>query len=437
MFPDVDKRRPMRDDSADDAPAVGDGPAALKPRWRRTPDWRVLPPPDAALEIAVIVPVRNEAQGLPATLRALASQRDEAGRPLDPRRFEIIVLANNCSDASAAVIRRFAAARPRTRLHVVEVTFPRSCAHVGHARACLMNEACRRLAMTAGPRGVIASTDGDTRVAPDWLAATLTEMRCGVDAVGGRIVMDDAEPAPRGLVRMTRRDHAYQTLRSRLEHAIDPDPCDPWPRHHQHFGASLAVTVDAYRTVGGLPAEPFLEDEAMVEALRERDLKLRHSDRVVVVTSNRRHGRVAVGLSWQLREWAELARVKVEAMVPVPSAWAAELHARRRLRECWRAMRANRETGSDAAGRVARDAGKAVVAELAAELAVAAAWLERCVVESDTFGALWRAVGERRARLRRRVDALPMSDAIVALRELLASERRRQRPQRLSSRSSR
>ena len=31
---------------------------------------------------------------------------------------------------------------------------------------------------------------------------------------------------------------------------------DPWPRHYQHFGASLAVTADAYRRAGGLPPVP-------------------------------------------------------------------------------------------------------------------------------------------------------------------------------------
>jgi len=47
-------------------------------------------------------------------------------------------------------------------------------------------------------------------------------------------------------------------LLAELEGWLDPDPADPLPRHHQHFGASLAVTVDAYRRAGGLPSMPGL-----------------------------------------------------------------------------------------------------------------------------------------------------------------------------------
>ena len=70
-------------------------------RRRRRPDWKRLPPPHPSLELSVVMPVRDEARRLPAALRALASQRDADGTPFDPRRFEIIVLANNCSDAEA------------------------------------------------------------------------------------------------------------------------------------------------------------------------------------------------------------------------------------------------------------------------------------------------------------------------------------------------
>lgn len=47
-----------------------------------------------------------------------------------------------------------------------------------------MNEAWRRLSTTSGGSGLIASTDGDTRMGPGWLAATLAEVRAGADAVG-------------------------------------------------------------------------------------------------------------------------------------------------------------------------------------------------------------------------------------------------------------
>ncbi len=70
---------------------------------------------------------------------------------------------------------------------------PDGLAHVGHARRLLKDDACHRLLRLGRPRGVIASTDGDSRVAPTWLAATLAEIAHGADAVGGRIVISDDE----------------------------------------------------------------------------------------------------------------------------------------------------------------------------------------------------------------------------------------------------
>ena len=60
-------------------------------------------PPLPQCEVSVIVPVKDEAQTLVATLTALANQTDLNGQPLNPLTYEIIVLANNCIDESAAI----------------------------------------------------------------------------------------------------------------------------------------------------------------------------------------------------------------------------------------------------------------------------------------------------------------------------------------------
>ena len=387
---------------------------------RRRPDWSGLALPNPSLRVSVIVPVRNEARRLPRALRALAGQRELDGTPFDPTLFEVIVLANNCTDASAEVVRRFAARNPALAVHVVEACFPDDVAHVGHARSCLMNEACRRLRRTAGDAGVIASTDGDTRVAPDWLAATLCEIDAGADAVGGRILHDDDVALPTRLVAVARRDALYQRLRVRLEHALDPDPADPWPRHHQHFGASLAVTVAAYRRVDGMPAEPFLEDEALYLRLRRHDMRVRHSDRVSVVTSRRRRGRVAVGLSWQLREWQTSIEAGREPTVADPRGWASALGWRRQLRSAWRA-RIERGAAIKALSSVERE----VLSALAEMLGSSGAGLVRKWRGAASFGAFWHEVEPGLLAGRRRTPAaLPMRDAVVALRTLIDRSRK-------------
>ena len=50
----------------------------------------------------------------------------------------------------------------------------------------------------------------------------------------------------------------------------------PPPRHTEASGASLAVTVDAYRRVGGISAIAAGEDPAFVRALWMMDARVRH-----------------------------------------------------------------------------------------------------------------------------------------------------------------
>jgi len=129
---------------------------------------------------------------------------------------------------------------------VVEVKWPAAIANVGRARRALMDVASQRLLDAGTAHGIIISTDADTRVATDWLAATVPAIDAGADAVGGRIVTEVDDALPATAQRLMRLDDRYRLWRERLACLIDPDPGDPWPRHHQHFGASLAVTETAY-----------------------------------------------------------------------------------------------------------------------------------------------------------------------------------------------
>ncbi|WBA41673.1 glycosyltransferase [Hymenobacter canadensis] len=366
--------------------------------------WQHLAPPAATLAVCVIIPAKDEASQFPETLAALAAQVDEHGQPLPPGSYEVLVLANNCHDRTAAVVRNFAYSHPLMVVQVAEVVLAAPEAHVGRARRLLMDEACRRLEQTAGSRGIIASTDADTRVAATWLAATQAEFAAGADAVGGRIYPEAV--AGEVCVRRTHlRDARYRLLRARLEALLDPDPADMWPRHHQHFGASLALTVAAYRLVGGLPVVPYLEDEALWQALRSHDLRLRHSPKVCVSTSGRHQGRVEVGLSWQLREWASLLHQQREPYVESGASLAAEWQARRQLRQLWK------ETQAQSA-RVPH------CVQLAAALSVPASGLARELAAVTSFGMLWEWVMQHRARWRRQ-RLVPLTQAILELRQLL------------------
>jgi hypothetical protein len=264
-----------------------------------------VPRPRTGCALTIVIPVRDEEATLPATLAAIAGQVDTDGQPLDPDLFDIILLVNNATDRSAAVASAFGTAHPALALHVVEVDLPEDEAHVGRARRLLMDTAAARLPAN----GVIATTDADTVVAPDWVAMTLAEFSNGVDVVTGRILVDPAgfaeQPVAARLFHL--RDVTYRALVTELEARLDPDPFDPWPRHFQHFGPSIAVTVDAYRRAGGMPPLPSLEDVAFYDRLRHIGARIRHSPAVRVVTSARPEGRTGFGFAVQLRLWAEMA----------------------------------------------------------------------------------------------------------------------------------
>lgn len=201
-----------------------------------------------------------------------------------------------------------------------------------------MDGACQRLERF-GSGGFVVSTDADTVVDPYWLASMLQEFEAGADVVGGRILLDPKTALDPATLRHHRCDTAHRLAQSRLEDLLDPDPADPWPRHHQHFCASLALRSQAYRLVGGVPRVRFLEDVALVDACRRADLAVRHSPLVRVRTSPRREGRVEVGLSSQLRQWGAGDNAAAPLWVEDPDGLVARVKRRRVLRETWRAAR--------------------------------------------------------------------------------------------------
>ncbi len=368
-------------------------------------------PPAARCELGVAIPVHNEETGIAATLAALAAQVDAAGRPLDPERYEVLVLANNCTDATVARARRFAAGHPRMRLHIIEVLLAKPHAHVGAARRLVMDEAAGRLQRLGRPRGVIATTDGDTAVRPDWVAMNLHEIGRGADVVGGRIVSTPAEVGAldAGARQFYRRDQAYRTLRAAYECILSPDESNGWPRHHHCFGASLAVTVETYLRAGGLPVVPCLEDMAFGDVLERLGARVRQSPRVGVMTSLRCSGRVGVGLSDTLGRWSRESSAGETLRVESVAFIEGQCRNRERVRRLWR-----------------DGLTPARIARAAAELAVDPAWLaEHCRAASGA-GALFQEVWMHQRRERTGPWGLPWTpvDAtIVELRARLAAHR--------------
>lgn len=288
--------------------------------------------------VCVVVPVRNEAENIRHALAALTNQVDLNNRPLNPNSFEVIILANNCDDDSAAITKSWQKKHPALNFHLYEAKLPAKKSNVGYVRRWLMNEAYLRLRGNKFGGGVIMTTDGDTCAAPNWIAANLKEIETGADAVGGRILINPADL--RRMNEKARRFHlldtGYRLLAAEIEARLDFVAHDPLPRHHQHFNGSFAVTTEAFQRAGGVPSVRFLEDVAFFQSLLRIDARVRHSPLARVQTSSRSAGRTELGLSTQIIEWTLMGENGDSYYVESAAAIAERINLRRRLREIWR-----------------------------------------------------------------------------------------------------
>jgi hypothetical protein len=317
----------------------------------------------------VAIPARDEAERIEACLTALSDQQQCPDA--------VVLLLNNCTDATETIARGLAPRLPY-HLDIVSRDLPPRHANAGWARRLAMQVA----ASQAGPRGVLLATDADTVVPPDWVLRNLAALERGADVVCGRAVVDPWEAAmiPAHL-------HADDALECRLiallddiAWMLDPEPHDPPPRHTEASGASLAVTVDAYHRVGGIPAIPCGEDRAFVASLWRMDARVRHDPAIQVVVSGRIEGRAEGGMADAIRRrMVQQDEYADEQAEPAEDA-VRRYSLRSRVRQAWVNRRA--------------DSG------LAAEMGVPAG-LVAGAVSGPFFGAAWAELERLSPVLRR------------------------------------
>ena len=311
----------------------------------------------------------------------------------------VVLLLNNCTDATAAIVRDLARRLP-IALHRVEVTLPTFKANAGTARALAMEHA----AAMAAPDGVLLTTDADSVVPRHWLQANLACIRAGADAVAGRAVIDPEEALliPKTLHEADARECAYAAVLDEIASLLDPDPGDPWPRHSEASGASIAVTMRAWSVTGGMRPIPLGEDRAFVDALYAHDLRVRHAPEVWVTVSGRIHGRAEGGMADTIRRRLMRPDPFLDDRLEPVTAAANRCWLRRRARDL-------HESG------VSTD-------RLATLIGVPSGQLKRLLRE-QCFGKAWAHIERESAvllRRRVRVEGLACEmDRAVALRDQL------------------
>jgi hypothetical protein len=252
------------------------------------------------------------------------------------QRLAIVLLLNNCTDDTSSIVRNLVLALS-VSVHTFNITLPAELANAGYARRMVMTQAEEFVQ----DNGVLLTTDADACVDSNWIAFNLLELERGADAVAGRIEIDPAEAGmiPARLHEDDARECTYADLLDRINAEFDPDPFDPWPRHSEHSGASIAVTVSAYRRAGGIPNMPLGEDRAFLSALRRVDARIRHAPEVRVVVSGRTIGRAVGGMADTIRRRMIKPDETIDDRLEPAEDAARRAHLRNQVRILWRSRR--------------------------------------------------------------------------------------------------
>ena len=339
----------------------------------------------------VAIPAKDEAERIGGCLLALARQ---TCRPQT-----VLVLANNCSDRTATIASGMASALPY-HLHVECHGFPPHRANAGEARRLAM-ELSERL---VGRDGVLLTTDADAVVAPDWIANNCNSVLAGAELVCGRVVLDPLEAAliPPHLHADDALECRLIELLDRIAYRLDPDLADPFPRHTETAGASMAVTAVAFRRAGGIPAVPSGEDRAFVRVLASMDARIRHDPSVLVSVSGRTVGRAPGGMADTIRRRIQRQDEFTDDMVePAVDAYR-RYDFRRRVRQAWQK--------------------KSLPPQLAVDLGISPQVLAAMLAESH-FGKAWACIEAASPFLiRRRVRFTELSRQIAHAQYLLEQD---------------
>ena len=239
-------------------------------------------PLSAPWNAIVVVPAHDESDRVEACVRSVLRSIDAARDRL--LQSCVVVVADKCQDATAAVARRTISleALPMAfmQAHVIEI----ENGNVGTARAIGVAFAQQAIGTVDRSRTWVANTDADTCVPANWMVEQLRWADAGVVGVAGVVTVDTfAEHPPI----VAERFHATYTARL-------PDDS----RDHEHVhGANLGVRLDAYLHAGGWQQLELSEDHDLWNRMRAKGLTTRSPSSLQVVTSGRATSRCPGGFA--------------------------------------------------------------------------------------------------------------------------------------------
>lgn len=227
--------------------------------------------------IGVLIPAHDEAERIGACLASI--QRAALHPALRGERVHVVVALDSCNDATA-----WHCARAGVDMLAVQVR----C--VGAARAAAAAH------LIAHGASWLASTDADSLVPSDWLAA---QREGEHDAFCGVVDLHCTNARER---RLRRRFVAGER----------------WGDGHGRIhGANLGVSTAAYQRAGGFAAVACHEDVGLVERLRGQGARIAWRGEPRVLTSGRLQGRARGGFADHLRTLQNVALGRETDACPV------------------------------------------------------------------------------------------------------------------------
>ncbi|MGC5629525.1 glycosyltransferase [Georgenia sp. Z1344] len=223
-------------------------------------------------DVCVVVPARDEEALIGRTLDSLRAAAGAAGAEVS-----VIVVADSCTDGTAAIARACGA-------EVLEI----DARNVGAARQA----GCDRALLSGAapdPRSWIATTDADSVVPEDWVAAHLRYRSRQVDLVVGTVALEGGHA----------EDPLARAWAEQYASAVSA-------RGHDHVhGANLGLSAQALRLLGGFRPLRTGEDVDLVRRAAARGLCTVRALDMPVVTSRRTAGRAPAGFAGDLADLAE------------------------------------------------------------------------------------------------------------------------------------
>jgi glycosyltransferase involved in cell wall biosynthesis len=224
------------------------------------------------------VPAHNEEAWIGPCLASVLVAIDEARLP--PDRVHVAVVADRCTDATAAIAGAVLAGSDS----VIEL----APGGVGAARRTGTAAVLQAFAGIEPATIWLANTDADTVAPASWITDHLRVAETGAVALAGVVRVDTF--------------HGHPAIVPVRFHEIYGGAHDDHPHVH---GANLGVRADAYLAAGGWPALTSGEDNGLWDAVRATGRPVLSTRTVHVVTSSRTITRATGGFGQWLVELAD------------------------------------------------------------------------------------------------------------------------------------